>query len=91
MKLVRLILSLAVFVPGFAWLGIAAAWDSYFSVWGGEAIGGAIGVFFGLAFGGMLPRMVADWCFGPEEPANWRVLKRPFSSSSWSSCSNAGE
>jgi hypothetical protein len=27
-----------------------------------------LGVFFGLAFGGALPRALADYCFGPEEP-----------------------
>ena len=32
-------------------------------------IGSLLGVFFGLAFGGALPRFVADYCFGPEEPA----------------------
>ncbi len=68
MKWLHLTLSLAVFAPGFALLGMFAAWDSFFTVWGGAAIGGALGVFFGLAFGGVLSRRVADWCFGPEQP-----------------------
>jgi hypothetical protein len=67
MKPARLILSLAVCVPGFALLGMFAAADSYFPAWGGALIGGTVGLFFGLAFGGALPRSVADWCFGPEE------------------------
>jgi hypothetical protein len=67
MKLVRPVLSVAVFVPGFAVLGMFAAVDSFFPAWGGALIGGAIGVFFGLAFGGMLPRSVADFFFGPEQ------------------------
>lgn len=48
-------LSLAACVRGFALLG---------------AIGGSLGVlFFGLAFGGALPRRVADYFFGPEDAA----------------------
>jgi hypothetical protein len=35
----------------------------------GALIGAALGTFIGLAFGGALPRGVADYCFGPEEPA----------------------
>ncbi len=68
MKWLRLTLSLAVFLPGFALLGTFAAWDSFFTVWGGALIGGVVGVFFGLTFGGLLPRRVADWCFGLEQP-----------------------
>jgi hypothetical protein len=32
-----------------------------------QQTGGVVGVFFELAFGGVLPRHVADWCFGPEQ------------------------
>jgi hydrogenase/urease accessory protein HupE len=46
-----------------------AAADTYFPSWGGALIGGSLGLFFGLAFGGALPRGVADYVFGPEEPA----------------------
>jgi hypothetical protein len=42
---------------------------SRFSAWGGAVVGGLLGLFFGLAFGGALPRGVADYVFGPEEPA----------------------
>jgi len=69
MPTVRLILSLAVCVPCMALLGAAAAADSYFPAWGGALIGGSLGVFFGLAFGGALPRGMADYVSGPEEPA----------------------
>jgi hypothetical protein len=68
MKVLRLTLSLAFFVPGMALPGAAAAADTYFPAWGGTGIGAALGTFFGLAFGGALPRSVADWCFGPEQP-----------------------
>jgi hypothetical protein len=68
MRPVRLILSLAVCVLGFALLGAIAAADTYFPAWGGALIGGSLGTFFGLAFGGALPRTVADYCFGPERP-----------------------
>jgi hypothetical protein len=70
MKVPRLTLSLAVCVPGCTLLGVMAAADSRFSAWGGALIGGSLGAFFGLAFGGALPRSVADYCFGREEPAN---------------------
>ena len=63
----RLTLSLAFFVPCLALLSLFAAADRRFSAWGGALIGAALGTFFGLAFGGALPRGVADYCFGPEE------------------------
>jgi hypothetical protein len=66
MKVLRLTLSLLVCVPGCALLGVMAAADTYFPGWGRALIGGSLGVFFGLAFGGVLPRGVADYCFGPE-------------------------
>ena len=69
MKVLRLMLSLAVCVPGCALLSAIAAADSSFSSWGGAVVGGLLGTFFGLAFGGALPRGVADSVFGPEEPA----------------------
>ena len=69
MKALRLRLGLAVCVPGCALLGAMAAADSRFSAWGGAVVGGLLGVFFGLAFGGTLPRGMADYVFGPEEPA----------------------
>jgi hypothetical protein len=56
MKVLRLTLSLAFFVPGMALLGAAVAADTYFPAWGGALTGGALGVFFGLALGGELPR-----------------------------------
>ena len=69
MKVLRQTPSLAVCVPGLALLGAMAAADTYFPAWGGALIGAALGTFFGLAFGGALPRTVADYCFGREEPA----------------------
>jgi hypothetical protein len=68
MKALSLSLSLALFVPALALLGVFAAADTYFPAWGGALIGGSLGVFFGFAFGGMMPRAVADFCFGPEAP-----------------------
>jgi hypothetical protein len=47
---------------------MCGAADSLFSSWGGAIIGGAVGTFFGCAFGGIMPRRVADLCFGPEQP-----------------------
>ena len=69
MKALRLTLSLAVCFLGCALLGAMAAADSRFSAWGGAVVGTLLGAFFGLAFGGALPRGVADYVFGPEEPA----------------------
>ena len=67
MRTVRLILCLAALVPGCAFLGACAAIDTYFPARGGALIGGSLGVYFGLAFGGALPRSVADYCFGRED------------------------
>jgi hypothetical protein len=72
MKWLRLTLSLAVSVPSFALLGMFAAWDSFFTVWGGALVGGVVGVFFGAAIGGALPRAVADFCFGKDAEASKR-------------------
>ena len=47
--------------------GACAAADGWFSAWRGVAIGGLLGLFFGLAFGGALPQSVAHYFFGPEE------------------------
>jgi hypothetical protein len=52
MKALRLTLSLAFFVPCLALLGMFAAADRRFSAWGGAVVGGLLGVYFGLAFGG---------------------------------------
>jgi len=67
-KPLRLSLSLAVCAPGCTLLGAMAA-DTYFPSWGGALIGGSLGLFFGLAFGGVLPRAVATFCFRPDELA----------------------
>ena len=63
MRTVRLILCLAALVPACAFLGACAAIDTYFPARGGALIGGSLGVYCGLAFGGALPRAVADYCF----------------------------
>jgi hypothetical protein len=68
MRTARLFLCLAALVPGCAFLGACAAIDTYFPAWGGALIGSGVGLFFGPAFGAALPRSVADYCFGPEEP-----------------------
>ena len=67
MKVLRRTLTLAVCVPGCALLGAMAAADSRFSPWGGAAVGTLLGTFFGMAFGGALPRSVADYCFEPKD------------------------
>jgi hypothetical protein len=67
LKTVRLTLCLAALVSGCAFLGAFAAIDTYFPAYGGALIGSVVGLFFGLEFGGALPRAVADWCFGPGE------------------------
>jgi hypothetical protein len=46
-----------------------AAADTRFSRCGGVVIGNPPAVFFGLVFGGALPRGVADYCFEPKETA----------------------
>jgi hypothetical protein len=66
---VRRILCLAALVPGCAFLGAFAAVDTYFPSWGGAPIASGVGLFFGLAFGGMMPRSVADYCVEPKETA----------------------
>jgi hypothetical protein len=49
-----------------------SAADTYFPGWGGALIAAALGAFFGLAFGGALPRSEGDYFFGPEERAEGR-------------------
>ena len=56
MKVLRLTLSLAACVPGFALPGVMAAADGRFSPWRGAAVGGLLGMFFGLTFRGVRRR-----------------------------------
>ena len=64
---VRLTLLLVPLVPAGAFLGACAAYDNgERTPWRGIAAG-AGGLFFGLAFGGGLPRRWMDALFGPEE------------------------
>jgi hypothetical protein len=49
-------------------LGVCGAAARRFSAWGGAVVGGLLGTFFGLTFGGALPRSMADYFFGPEVP-----------------------
>jgi hypothetical protein len=58
-------LDLAFSVPRLTPLGVCGAADSRFSAWG-AAVGGLLGLFFGLAFGNASPRGVADYFFGPQ-------------------------
>jgi hypothetical protein len=62
-------LKLAFAVPWLTLHGMMAAANRRFHRVGGAVIGTLLGAFFGLAFGGALPRSVADWCFGPAETA----------------------
>ena len=67
MKVIRLILSLAFFVPAFALFGAFAAYDNHERTpWLGVSIGAVIGVLFGLVFGGARGRWL-DVILGPEE------------------------
>lgn len=53
MRYVRVGLSLVLFIPVFAFFGFSAANDSGGRLWLGTVVGGLIGVFFGLVFGGV--------------------------------------
>jgi hypothetical protein len=66
MKLLRLLLSLLVFVPLCALLGAVASRGS--GEWG-WVIGGLLGVLPGLVFGGAIPvnSRLARFLFGPED------------------------
>ena len=67
MKIGRLILSLAFFVPAFALFGAFAAYDNHErSPWLGVSIGAVIGVILGLVFGGVQGRWL-DAILGQEE------------------------
>ena len=67
MKVIRLILSLAFFVPAFARFGAFAAYDIHErSPWLGVSLGAVIGGFFGLVFGGVQGRWL-DAILGEEE------------------------
>jgi len=62
--------NLAFSVSWLTLLGADGAAGCRFSAWGGAVVGTLLGAFFGLDFGGALPRSVSDWCFGP--PAETR-------------------
>jgi hypothetical protein len=65
MKYVRLALSLAFFVPALGFFGFAAAVDSGRRPWWlGVVVGGILGVFFGLVFGGVKGRWL-DFFYPP--------------------------
>jgi hypothetical protein len=50
--MLRLILCLLVFVPGFVVLGVFVTLGTGELAWVGLAVGAVVGVFFGLLFGG---------------------------------------
>jgi hypothetical protein len=67
MRALRLLLSLAVFVPAFSALGGFASLDGGASTYFGFAAGGLVGVFFGLVFGGDPNWRVWDHLLEPKE------------------------
>jgi len=74
MTTLGLILSLAFFVPACALLGGFSTLDSGMPTWCGLTVGSAIGVFFGLAFGGVRGRWL-DYIYGPEHPDDEREVR----------------
>jgi hypothetical protein len=68
MRRLRLLPCLALFGPGFALLGAFSTLDSGMPVWWELMVGGVLGVFFGLVFGGNHKWKVWDHIFGPEAP-----------------------
>jgi hypothetical protein len=64
---VRLILSLAFFMPAFALLGAFAALDNDLPLVPGLLTGACAGLFFGLVFGGSPKWKVWDYIFGPDD------------------------
>jgi hypothetical protein len=66
-KTARLILFLALFVPGFSLLGAFAARDNHERIpWLGLSIGALVGALFGLVLGGARGRWL-DAILGPED------------------------
>src|SRR5262245_55209322 len=65
----RLVVWLSLFVPAFALLGAFSALNSGGPLWHCVAVGGLVGVFFGLAFGGDHRWKFWDYIFGPQKPA----------------------
>lgn len=63
MRYVKLVLSLAFFVPVFTLFGLAG-WHGF---WYGGVVGALMGVFFGLVFGGNPNWKFWDFFFGPKE------------------------
>jgi hypothetical protein len=54
--------------PAWALLGAFSTLDSGSPLWLGLTVGGLVGVFFGLVFGGNRKWRVWDYIFGPEDP-----------------------
>jgi hypothetical protein len=67
MSTLRLLLSLALFVPAFSALGGFASLDGGASPYFGFIAGGLVGTFFGLIFGGDPRWRLWDSLFGPRE------------------------
>lgn len=76
MKLVRLILCLAVFVPSISILGHFTTLDSGKPLWFGLGLGAVIGVVFGLVFGGVQGKWLDFLLSGPEEEPDTDIEQR---------------
>jgi hypothetical protein len=69
MRYAGLVISLALFVPAFAFFGLVAAHDSGGRAWLGVTVGAVIGVFFGMVFGGARGRWLG--VFYPPQTKAW--------------------
>jgi hypothetical protein len=75
-KTLRLVLILAVVIPVWTLLGGLSTFDSGLPLGCGLAVGGAIGVFFGLLLGGNHKWRVWDYVFGREAQAGGKEQTR---------------
>jgi hypothetical protein len=66
MAYLKLVASLILFTTAFTIAGFAGAADSGGSPWIGMLAGGAVGIFFGLLFGGAIRGRLLDAIYPPD-------------------------